>query len=306
MTSASSNPLAPSSRFDIVICAGAAQFADLQRLLPIVAPCGTVHLASSYLEPEQIAALSPWVDVLHEPKHDADGYKNFRLFCIRDINRVVSAPYFIKLDTDVVLSADWIKYVEDCLRHDPDAVLLGPNEGSNKINYDISGSLVRRRLGCDLKVLDELKVDGSFYVGSTAFFRKHDHEMQVLHDLIYAFKDGRRFRPNHMGEDQAEVALIGDEIDGEGEVNLEPPVVMRGVCALRAGKASEDNLRSLAVHAVGASARLVVRGARERVRVADKQRGPRGLMWLAKRLKKWDQSRREVSWRSSKKPAGYE
>lgn len=284
------------SRFDIVICAGAAQFSDLERLLPVVAPFGTVHLASSYLEPAQIEALSPWVDVLHEPKHDPDGYENFRLFSIRDINRIGKASYFIKLDTDVELAEDWIDYVEECLEELPSVVLFGPNEGSNKINYDVSGPLVRHRLGHDLKIENQLKVNGSFYVGNTAFFREHDATMQALHDLIYAFKDGRRFRPSHLGEDPEEASYA------EG---ADDPVVMRGVCALRAGKASEDNLRSLTAHVVGAGERVAVWDARDRIRVPDKVRAPRGFRRLAKRLKQWDHSRRGVSWRSSKKPEGY-
>lgn len=281
------------ARFDIVVCGGAAQFDGLRRLLPKVAPFGTVHLASSYLEPEQLAALRPYTDVLHEPRHDPNGYENFRLFCIRDLNWVGHSPYFIKIDTDVDLADGWFDYVERCIARRPRAVLFGTHRGSNKINYDISGPLVTERLGRDVRVHNQLKVNGSFYIGNAAFFRAHDATMQNLHDLVYAFKDGRRFRPSHIGKDPEE------EPEGTDLVQ------MQGVCALRAGKASEDNLRSLLVHVVGASGRISIRDPGECVLVPDKLAGPRGWKRARKRWKQWNRARQGISWRSSKKPEGY-
>jgi len=275
------------ARFDIVICSGRAQVSKLRQLLPRVAPFGTVHLASSYLEPGQFEQLRPWVDVLHEPRHHPDGYQNFNLFCIRDLNWIGEAPYFIKLDTDVELAEDWIDYVEESLGAHPDAILIGTHAGSNKIDYDVSGPLVRRKLGGDLRVRNGLKVNGSFYVGQTSFFREHDDTMQTLHDFIYAFKDGHRIRPRHTGSDPAE---------GTG---VEAAVNMRGVCALRAGTACEDNVRCLTAHHVGAGKRLRVIDPKGRVRVWDKVKSPR--RW--KLAKKWLRSRAGVSWSSTKKPS---
>ena len=271
--------------FDIVICSGGAQVSRLRRLLPRVAPFGTVHLASSYLQRRQFEELRPWVDVLHEPQHHSDGYQNFRLFCIRDLNWIGEAPYFIKLDTDVEVGDDWIDYVEEALEAHPDAVLIGTHEGSNKIDYDISGSLVRRKLGGDVRIRNGLKVNGSFYVGKTSFFREHDATMQTLHDLIYAFKDGHRVRPSHMHLDRDETPMVEDTVN------------LRGVCALRAGTASEDNVRCLAAHHVGAGKRLHVLNPGNRVRVPDKADAPR--RW--KLAKKWMRSRAGVSWSSTKK-----
>ena len=158
-----------------------------------------------------------------------------------------------------------------------------------QIDYDISGPLVSRRLGGGVRIRDALKVNGSFYVGDAAFFREHDATMQILHDLIYAFRGGRRFRPSHLGDDPEEAP------------GAEALVHLRGVCALRAGKASEDNLRSLTVHHVGAGERIAVRDPGTRVRVADKTIAPGS--W--KRAKKWMRGRAGISWRSTKKPEGY-
>jgi hypothetical protein len=273
-------------KYDIFISSGATHFADLKRLLPLLSPHGTVHLASTGLSGAQLAEVEAEVDVLSVPRHDSDPYENFKLFCIRDINRMAKAPWFIKLDTDVRLSDDWIEYVEECLAERPDAVFFGPHAGSNRIEYDISGPLVRRKLGADVRVRNGIKVNGSFYVARTAFFREHDHTMQVLHDLVYAFCDGRRIRRSHLGDEALERGL--------GEEGL---VRMRGVCALRQGKASEDNLRSLAVHVVGASQHVFVRDAAGRIFLPDKARAPSGL----KRGWKWVQSRAGIPWRSTKK-----
>jgi len=272
---------------DIIICSGAPHFEELKRLLPRLGPHGTVHLVSTGLTPQQVAAVESDVDVLLAPQHDPDPYENFKLFCIRECNRIPKSPWFVKLDTDVQLRHDWIDYVEECLAMHPDAVLFGPHEGSNRLEYDITGPLVRAKLGGDVRVRNARKVNGSFYVGCTDFFREHDATMQILHDLIYAFRDGRRARPSHLGDDEIEREL--------GDRDL---VRMRGACALRQGKASEDNLRSLTVHVVGAGDRIFVRDPGGRIFLPDKASGPSPL----KRHWKWLQSRAGVPWRSTKKP----
>ena len=273
--------------FDIIICSGASHFEDLKGLLPRLTPHGTVHLVSTGLTRRQELAVESDVDVLLAPRYDPDPYENFKLFCIRECHRVAKAPWFIKLDTDVQLRHDWIDYVEECVAMRPDAGLFGPHQGSNRLEYDISGPLVRTKLGGDVRVRNGLKVHGSFYVGRTDFFREHDSTVQILHDLIYAFRDGRRVRPSHLGDEELERGL--------GNRGL---VRMRGACALRQGKSSEDNLRGLSVHVVGASDRIFVRDSGGRVFLPDKAHGPSPL----KRRWKWLQSRAGVPWRSTKKP----
>ena len=268
--------LAPSNarRYDIIVCGGVRQFSDLCSLLPRVKPFGTVHLASSFLHDRQLARLEPHFDVLHEPLHHPDGYVNFKLFCCRDINRIVTAPYFIKLDTDVRLSPDWIDYVEECLNERPDAVLFGTHAGSRLLDYRISGSLVDRALGGSARIRHRTKVNGSFYVGQRDFFRENDRRMQRLHDLIYAFVDGRRIRPSHLDEHDSEEQLAA------------PLVRFRGRYA-RQGTCSEDNLRSMVVHLAGAQAKSFIWEAAGRVQVPDKLDPPSLSKRAKNRLRQW-------------------
>jgi hypothetical protein len=247
------------SRFDIFICAHSADFPKLLALLPQLRPFGRVHVGSSYLERGEIEEVRPLCDFVHEPRHDELGYDNFALFCVRDMNRLARAPHFIKLDCDVVLARNWIEYVEDGLAEHPDAVLFGTHSGTNKVDYDISGPLVRRRLGRNLRVRSGLKVNGSFYVARTDFFSEHDRTMQIVHDFIWAFRDGKRFRPSHLDFD-----------DAEREIGVRDLVRLQGTCRNRQGIVKEDELRSLVVHVVGAAGRLFVLDAGERVVLPDK------------------------------------
>src|SRR5215218_2490698 len=123
-------------KFDVFVCGGSQHVASLKPLLKTIYPYGTVHLGSSFLSDEELRELEGLYDVLHEPKHSDDGYSNFELFSIRDINRLARAPYFIKLDADVYLESDWIKYVEESLAAQPDAVLFGPKHGNVEINFE--------------------------------------------------------------------------------------------------------------------------------------------------------------------------
>ena len=94
--------------------------------------------------------IAPLVDHLHQPRHNDDPYSNFNLFNIRDLARLARAPHFIKLDTDMRLRPGWISYVDECLSDRPEAVLFGTHAGTNRVDYDVSGPLVRRRLGADV------------------------------------------------------------------------------------------------------------------------------------------------------------
>jgi len=234
-------------QYDIFICGGTQHFARLKTLLPQLYPFGRLHLASITLSAPEAAALSPYYDALHQPRHHPDGYLNFNLFCIREINNLARAPRFIKLDADVSLRDDWIEYVERAAREHAEAVLFGIKEGLAKVDVGLAGPLVRQMLGRDLRVANGRKVIGGFYVGETAFFQRHDRFMQIVHDLLYCFREGRRCRPSPRPD-------------------LWPAEEESGVAALtltghfrdlqRIG--NEDTLRSLVVHAAGASDRLLV------------------------------------------------
>jgi len=112
----------------------------LKPLLVKLQPYGKVHLASCFLSKTDLHQLRGLYDVLHTPQHSPDGYCNFELFSIRDINRLATAPYFVKLDADIHLEPDWIKYVEECLARYSDVVLFGPRKGNVNITFQISSS----------------------------------------------------------------------------------------------------------------------------------------------------------------------
>ena len=216
--------------FDVFVCGGSQHVEMLKPLLGRLRPYGTLHLGSCFLADADLRELRGLYDVLHTPRHSPDGYHNFELFSIRDINRLASAPRFVKLDADVHVEPDWIEYVEECIAAHPDAVLFGPRRGNVDINCELTGERARQLLGREVRVRGARKVIGGFYVGATAFFKQHAPFMDSVHEL-----------------------MRGDEGDG-------PP---------GAGKfrGNEDTLRSLVVHAVGAGDRLHVFDSRGRVRI---------------------------------------
>ena len=241
-------------KFDIFICGGSQHVHLLLPLLHKLRPYGRVHLVSSFLSNVDLHQLRGLYDVLVQPRHSEDGYRNFELFCIRDINRLAAASYFIKLDADVQLQPDWIEYVEECIGAHPDAVLFGPRQGNNRINFTLSGELVGQLLHLDVRVANALKVGGGFYVGSTSFFKKHLRVMDVIHEFMWCFKDGVRFRP-HLNpeywppaaeESNELITLIGQSNNFQG---------------------NEDTLRSLVVHAMASGNRLHVIDSQGRVQV---------------------------------------
>jgi len=240
-------------RFDIFICGGSQHFALLKPLLPKLLPYGTVHLASSFLSPIDLFELHGLYDVLHEPRHSPDGYHNFELFSIRDINRIATAPWFVKLDADVDVAPDWIEYVEECIAARPDTVLFGPRKGNVDVTFEISGALVRRMLQRDIRVMNAQKVIGGFYVGRTAFFKQHQRFMDIVHELLWCYEDGVRRHPSPFPEywsgrppRRARLTVTGRSPNFRG---------------------NEDTLRSLVVHAAGAGDRLHVFDARGRIRI---------------------------------------
>ena len=234
-------------RYDIFICGGSQHFEKLRALLPKLHPFGRLHLASITLTKRELSELSRHYDALHRPRHDADGYLNFNLFCIRDINRLATAPHFIKLDADVTAREDWVEYVDESLSGHADAVLFGIKEGLARVNVQITGPLVRQKLGREIRVTGGRKVIGGFYVGQTAFFKRHDRLMQLAHEFLYCFRDGRRCRPSARPE--------------EWSASPEPPAgsfTLGGHFQDLHKIGNEDTLRSLVVHAAGAADRMYV------------------------------------------------
>ncbi|HEX8150550.1 MAG TPA: hypothetical protein VF591_25425 [Pyrinomonadaceae bacterium] len=242
-------------QFDVFVCGGSQHVALLRPLLERLLPYGTVHLASCFLSRSDLARLRGLYDVLHTPAHSPEGYTNFELFVIRDINRLAAAPYFVKLDADVQLAPDWVEYVEGCVAAHPEAVLFGPRGGSVDVNFRLSGALVRRLLGRDLRVTNARKVIGGFYVGKTSFFKEHRRLMDVVHEFMWCFRGGVRYRP-------------GINPDGwpppAQEESLGPVEMTEGSPRFQG---NEDTLRSLVVHAAGAGGRLHVIDGGGRVRI---------------------------------------
>src|ERR1044071_4616158 len=139
----------PKSQFDIFICGGSKNFEALEPLLKLLHPFGCVHLGSSYLNSAELLELADDCDLIHQPRHDPDGYNNFELFCCRDLNDLATAEHFIKIDSDVLVAPNWIDYVMEGLERYPEAVLFGPGEGS-EINVSIEGALAEQLFGRDL------------------------------------------------------------------------------------------------------------------------------------------------------------
>ncbi len=244
------------SKYDIFICGGTQHFAMLQALLPLLHPFGTIHLGSIVLTAKELKELRPYYDVLHQPRYHEQGYRNFELFCIRDINRLASAPHFIKLDADIYLRSDWVNYVDRNLSRHNEAVLFGPDEGFTNITMELSGRLVEQKLGRTLSVSNGRKVTGGFYVGQTAFFKRHDQFMQAVHELLYCFRDGQRIFPSPQPEDWPDV---DEQSNNQVSLRVTPDSLW--------GTSCEDVLRSLVVHAQGAGDRLFVFDDEEKIRV---------------------------------------
>jgi len=241
-------------QFDIFVCGGSAHMRLLKTLLPKLLPFGKVHLGSSFLTNADLAGLHGLYDVLHQPRHSEDGYCNFELFCIRDINRLASAPYFIKLDADALLEPDWIEYVEDGIANHPDAVLFGPRKGNKGITFTLTGTLVERVLEQVIQLSDALKVGGGFYVGKTQFFKQHQRFMDVVHEFMWCFEDGKRIKPS----------IYPEHWLGVNEQEHEP-LTLLGRSETFIG--NEDMLRSLVVHAKAAGDRLHILDGGQRVRI---------------------------------------
>ena len=246
------------SRYDIFICGGSQHVEGLNNLLPRLYPFGRLHLGSITLTESQQEDLRSYYDVLHEPRHDAEGYINYNLFCIRDINRLARGAYFIKLDADVAIRDDWIEYVEETVAAHPEVVLFGPVQGDSPVDVDLSGIVVRRALGRDIRVVEGKKVTGGFYVGKTSFFRRHDAVMQTIHTFLYGVKKGWSYQSVNRW------SLSGAWPSAQPQA--EPLVAFKGESCCHLHKiGDEDTMRSLAVHAVQASDRMVVLDSAGRV-----------------------------------------
>ncbi|MGH9763332.1 MAG: hypothetical protein ACREDR_28680 [Blastocatellia bacterium] len=229
-------------KFDIFVCGGSRHFDLLYDLLPRLAPFGRTHLASITLTARELDALGPYCDLVHRPLHHPDGYINFNLFCIRDINRLAQGKHFIKLDADIKLPNYWIEYVERSLRLQPDAVLFGPEAGGSTIDIEITGPAAVRQLGREIRVRKKRKICGLFHVGRTEFFKQHDAFMQSVHRLLFA-------------NDPANGAATNRELEPESK-NRRRGLEIKGYQRNLRGIGDEDTLRSLVVHALGAGDRM--------------------------------------------------
>lgn len=225
-------------KFDIFISGADKHVNKLQKLMPRLKSCGTVHLVSSFLSQESIAKLQGLFDVIHEPHFSDDGYTNFKLFNLLEIDRFISQPWFIKIDADVELSKDWLTYVNKTIREHPELVLFGPRQGMRPLTWEISGESVRAVFDQDILVSGEVKVAGGFYCGKSSFFQKNKKKLSVLTEFIFCFKDGNKIRPTP----------ILDEVFQDTKLDFE----LGSVCQHRQGKLSEDNLKNLIVRVCGA------------------------------------------------------
>ena len=246
------------SRYDIFICGGSYHADGLRTLLPRLYPFGRVHLGSITLTESELHELRPYYDVLHTPRHHPDGYLNFNLFCIRDINRLAGGDYFIKLDADILIGDDWIDYVDQAVEAYPEVVLFGPLQGKNTISIDLSDPRLRRKLGRDIQVVEGTKVIGGFYVGQTAFFRQYDYVMQTIHGLLYRFDPTLRFEPDVYHRKRRRAKDPPEEI----------PETFKGECIYDLQKfGDEDTMRCITVHAMQASDRIEVLDSAGRIKI---------------------------------------
>ena len=232
--------------YDIFICGGSQHVSMLKPLLRKLQPYGKVHLGSCFFSTADLDELRGLYDALHRPEHSSNGYCNFEQFCIRDIDKLASGSYFIKLDADVTVTADWIDYVDECIAAYPDAVLLGPWKGNADINVELSGNLAREVLNQEVRVANGLKVIGGFYIGKTAFFKEHMHFMSRVHDLVWRLKRGALDQPGASSERRL----------AESQERRESITVI-----------AEDTLRNLVAHATGAGDRVRVIDSKGRVQI---------------------------------------
>jgi len=170
-------------RYDIFITGCSRDFTRLQEILPELSPFGTLHLASSFLSEEELTVLTPLCDHVHRPIHHENGYRNFSRFCIRDIDRLATAPWVIKIDADTKLHDGWIRYVDDVTHKYPGAAIIGPGVDPEMIDVSIFGDQAAERLGGYLDIIGKPKVVGGFYISNSGFFKRNYRTMQSIHEL---------------------------------------------------------------------------------------------------------------------------
>lgn len=172
------------NRYDIFVTACSRDFGKAASMLPQLAPYGTLHLASSFLTNEEVGELSRFVDHVHFPRHHVtNGYRNFSRFCVRDIDRIASNPWVVKIDADTELTDEWFRYVDEVTQEHPHAALIGPGVDPEMVNVTMFGPLVLDRLGRTLDIRGVPKVVGGFYVSRSSFYKKHFDVMQTIHEL---------------------------------------------------------------------------------------------------------------------------
>jgi len=172
------------SRYDIFITGHSRDFKRVREMLPLLRPYGTLHLASSFFAEWELGELARLCDFVHRPAHHPDnGYRNFSRFCVRDIDRIATAPWVIKVDADTELADGWIRYVDEATAAHPGAALIGPGVDPEFIDVSIFGPKAVERLGSHLDVRGKPKVVGGFYISRGDFYRANYGIMQAIHEL---------------------------------------------------------------------------------------------------------------------------
>ncbi len=244
-------------RIDIFINGGSQHFHRMKMLLPRMHPHGRVHLGSAFLTDMEIEELKPNFDFVHKPDH-APGwdYLTHILHCTRSLNTLASGDWFIKTDADTDLGEGWFNYVEECVARYPDAVMFGIRRDPHVFDITVTGTLVRKRLGSDIRIEGGRRMCGAFYVCNTAFFKEHNGTHQDIHDILWCHdENGKRTKPSPCPErcppDESELGL--DEVKGPN-----------GLFRWGFG-GSEDTARSILTHFVGAESRVYFLSSRGRI-----------------------------------------
>lgn len=171
-------------RYDIFIVGHSRDFGRVRGLLPLLEPFGTLHLASSFFTEAELCELERLCDRVHRPTHHPEnGYRNFSRFCVRDMDRIATAPWVVKVDADTELDPGWARYADEATSAHPEAALIGPKVDPEMIDVSIFGPKAVSRLGRHLNVHGAPKVVGGFYISRSGFYKRHYGVMQAIHEL---------------------------------------------------------------------------------------------------------------------------
>ncbi len=201
------------SQLDIFVAGGSQHTTNLHVLLPQLHQIGRVQFSPICMTSFDICKLRPYVDVVVSSRYAGTCYQQFNLFCIRDINYLARAPFFLKIDADVILAEGWLAYLDSLIERCRSSILAGPTQGRIPINFSVDSTELSKILGRPIHIRGSPKVVGHFYVANTAFFKEHDRAMITIHDLLYCHRRGVRVRPKPdrslLPKDPIEFAIRG-------------------------------------------------------------------------------------------------